>query len=96
MPGLLERYPGVRFDVQGESDESAKTGRSIVRNVAGSEVRVRDKNPDGTLVVPATYKVRSATWSGASPSCENPSGTSILTPSPFSRTWERFLSRLMT
>jgi HAE1 family hydrophobic/amphiphilic exporter-1 len=33
MPGLLERYPGIRFDVQGESDESAKTGQSIVRNV---------------------------------------------------------------
>ena len=33
IPGLLDRYPGMRFDVQGESDESAKTGLSIVRNV---------------------------------------------------------------
>jgi multidrug efflux pump subunit AcrB len=33
MPGLLERYPGTRFEVQGESSESAKTGQSIVRNV---------------------------------------------------------------
>lgn len=33
IPGLLERYPGVSFDVQGESRESAKTGMSIVRNV---------------------------------------------------------------
>jgi multidrug efflux pump subunit AcrB len=33
IPGLLERYPGVAFDVQGESKESAKTGKSIVRNV---------------------------------------------------------------
>jgi multidrug efflux pump subunit AcrB len=33
VPGLLERYPGMRFEVQGESDESAKTGLSIVRNV---------------------------------------------------------------
>jgi multidrug efflux pump subunit AcrB len=34
IPGLLERYPDVRFDVQGESRESAHTGASIVRNVA--------------------------------------------------------------
>ena len=33
VPGLLERNPGMRFEVQGESDESAKTGLSIVRNV---------------------------------------------------------------
>jgi multidrug efflux pump subunit AcrB len=33
IPGLLERYPGIRFDVQGESKESAKTGASIGRNV---------------------------------------------------------------
>ena len=33
IPGLLERYPGVEFDLQGESKESAKTGKSIVRNV---------------------------------------------------------------
>lgn len=33
IPGLLERYPDVHFDVQGESKESAKTGKSIVRNV---------------------------------------------------------------
>ncbi|MGC1953273.1 MAG: efflux RND transporter permease subunit [Gammaproteobacteria bacterium] len=33
IPRLLERYPSLRFDVQGESDESAKTGRSIMRNV---------------------------------------------------------------
>lgn len=33
IPGLLERYPGVRLDVEGESRESAKTGGSIVRNV---------------------------------------------------------------
>jgi hypothetical protein len=32
-PGLLERYPDVRFEVEGESKESAETGRSIVRNV---------------------------------------------------------------
>ncbi len=33
LPGLLQRYPDIRFDVQGESNESAKTGKSIVRNV---------------------------------------------------------------
>jgi multidrug efflux pump subunit AcrB len=33
IPGLLERYPGLEFDLQGESNESAKTGQSIVRNV---------------------------------------------------------------
>ena len=33
VPGLLERYPDLRFQVQGQSDESAKTGQSIVRNV---------------------------------------------------------------
>ncbi|MCU7808415.1 MAG: efflux RND transporter permease subunit, partial [Candidatus Thiodiazotropha sp. (ex Semelilucina semeliformis)] len=30
---LLERYPDVKYDIQGESKESAKTGQSIVRNV---------------------------------------------------------------
>jgi len=33
LPGLTERYPELHYDVQGESDESAKTGQSIVRNV---------------------------------------------------------------
>ncbi len=33
IPGLLERYPTIEYDVQGESNESAKTGKSIVRNV---------------------------------------------------------------
>ena len=33
IPGLLERYPGIEFELQGESQESAKTGKSIVRNV---------------------------------------------------------------
>lgn len=33
VPGLLERYPEMRFDVQGQDDEAAKTGQSIVRNV---------------------------------------------------------------
>ena len=33
IPGLLQRYPGVGFDVQGEGKESAKTGQAIVRNV---------------------------------------------------------------
>jgi HAE1 family hydrophobic/amphiphilic exporter-1 len=33
IPGLLERHPGVRFDVEGESKESAETGGSIGRNV---------------------------------------------------------------
>jgi multidrug efflux pump subunit AcrB len=33
VPSLLARYPDVQFDVQGESKESAKTGKSIVRNV---------------------------------------------------------------
>jgi multidrug efflux pump subunit AcrB len=33
IPGLLERYPDIDFDVQGESKESAETGRSIMRNV---------------------------------------------------------------
>ncbi len=33
VPGLLQRYPGVRFDIQGESKESAKTGQSILGNV---------------------------------------------------------------
>ena len=38
--------------------------RSIVRNVAGSEIRVREKNPDGTLVVPATYQGGAADQGG--------------------------------
>lgn len=33
IPELLKRYPDLRFDVQGESKESAKTGQSIGRNV---------------------------------------------------------------
>ena len=33
FPELLERHPSVRIDIQGQSDESAKTGGSIVRNV---------------------------------------------------------------
>ena len=33
IPELTERYPGIELDVQGESNESAKTGQSIVRNV---------------------------------------------------------------
>jgi multidrug efflux pump subunit AcrB len=33
IPQLLERYPNIRYDMQGESHESAKTGQSIVRNV---------------------------------------------------------------
>ena len=33
FPGLQERFPSITVDVQGESDESAKTGSSIVRNV---------------------------------------------------------------
>ncbi|NEV63471.1 efflux RND transporter permease subunit [Thiorhodococcus minor] len=33
IPGLLERFPGVHLDVEGESKESAETGRSIGRNV---------------------------------------------------------------
>jgi multidrug efflux pump subunit AcrB len=33
IPQLLERYPDLAFDIQGESKESAETGASIVRNV---------------------------------------------------------------
>ncbi|PVV21143.1 MAG: hypothetical protein B6D78_08495 [gamma proteobacterium symbiont of Ctena orbiculata] len=33
IPELLERYPDIRFDIQGESKESAKTGQSIMGNV---------------------------------------------------------------
>ncbi|MEW8071203.1 MAG: efflux RND transporter permease subunit [Candidatus Thiodiazotropha sp.] len=33
IPELLERYPDIEFDIQGESKESAKTGQSIVTNV---------------------------------------------------------------
>lgn len=33
IPGLLERFSGIEFELQGESQESAKTGKSIVRNV---------------------------------------------------------------
>jgi len=33
LPELLTRYPDLHFDLQGESNESAKTGKSIVRNV---------------------------------------------------------------
>ncbi|MCP4076822.1 MAG: efflux RND transporter permease subunit [Gammaproteobacteria bacterium] len=31
---VQQKYPGVRIDTQGESQNSAKTGKSIVRNVA--------------------------------------------------------------
>ena len=33
IPELEARYLGLHFDIQGESDRSAKTGKSIVRNV---------------------------------------------------------------
>ncbi len=33
FPELLAKYPELRIDIQGESNESAKTGKSIVRNV---------------------------------------------------------------
>ncbi|NNJ96310.1 MAG: efflux RND transporter permease subunit, partial [Gammaproteobacteria bacterium] len=33
IPDLMQRYPDLSFDVQGESKESAETGRSIMRNV---------------------------------------------------------------
>ncbi len=33
FPQLEQRYPGLRIDIQGQSNESAKTGKSIVRNV---------------------------------------------------------------
>ncbi len=33
IPELLERYPGVRLDVEGETKESAETGGSVGRNV---------------------------------------------------------------
>ncbi len=33
FPQLIQTYPGVTVDIQGESDRSAKTGASIVRNV---------------------------------------------------------------
>ena len=33
FPHLLETYPSIRIEIQGQSDESAKTGGSIVRNV---------------------------------------------------------------
>ncbi|OOZ39969.1 efflux RND transporter permease subunit, partial [Solemya elarraichensis gill symbiont] len=33
FPELEKRYPGLRVDIQGQSNESAKTGQSIVRNV---------------------------------------------------------------
>ena len=33
FPRLQEHYPSIRIDIQGQSDESAKTGSSIVRNV---------------------------------------------------------------
>lgn len=33
LPGLLERYPDVSYELQGQSSESAKTGKSIARNV---------------------------------------------------------------
>ena len=33
FPQLRERFPSINIDIQGQSDESAKTGGSIVRNV---------------------------------------------------------------
>ncbi|MEN8175483.1 MAG: efflux RND transporter permease subunit [Pseudomonadota bacterium] len=33
FPVLQQKYPGVRVDVQGQSNETAKTGKSLVRNV---------------------------------------------------------------
>jgi len=33
FPRLRERYPSISINIQGQSDESAKTGSSIVRNV---------------------------------------------------------------
>ena len=33
IPDLLERYPQLRFEMEGETSESAETGQSIVRNV---------------------------------------------------------------
>jgi multidrug efflux pump subunit AcrB len=33
FPRLRERFPSIKIDIQGQSDESAKTGGSIVRNV---------------------------------------------------------------
>ncbi len=33
LPGLLGRFPGLDYDIEGESSESAETGQSIVRNV---------------------------------------------------------------
>ena len=33
FPGLNDRYPDVHIDIQGQSRESAQTGKSIVRNV---------------------------------------------------------------
>lgn len=32
IPGLLERYPGLRLDVQGQNAKAAKTGGSLGRN----------------------------------------------------------------
>jgi len=33
FPQLAEKYPDIQVEIQGQSDESAKTGKSIVRNV---------------------------------------------------------------
>jgi len=33
IPGLLERYPELRFQVEGQGKDAAKTGKSIGRNV---------------------------------------------------------------
>lgn len=33
VPGRLELFPVLRLDVEGENNESAKTGRSVGRNV---------------------------------------------------------------
>ena len=34
FPALIQKYPGLQVDVQGQSNESAKTGKSIIRNGA--------------------------------------------------------------
>lgn len=34
IPGLLKRYPGIRFELKGQNDEAAKTQRSMVQGLA--------------------------------------------------------------
>jgi multidrug efflux pump subunit AcrB len=33
LPELMERFPDIRYSIEGESDESKQTGQSLVRNV---------------------------------------------------------------